>query len=339
MIYIRKKILPFNDKKFNDNNNIFKKQIVQNINYNINNINSLIKSKSENKLKINNINNIEPIKTYKIKLNKTNSCLNISIPNKKTNIKFSRNQTDQLLPKKNFTYIPKKINNFEHSLFHLNLNKIPKKTIDSTLNNFFDDDINLLDLNELSLNSHNELKDNLYFNNNNTISLSYRKQNNSTLKDNFSNRSTNSLNLNQTNSTNKNQKIVVKFNLRKKLKEDRLKQKSLKKYSSFNYNKNKIINKKENKNKIKCDIPKIKKFNMNKKKKIIEEKENINNQNINNINNNNNNLFIKYRNNSIKKNKSKKKKDENFLFTFKQENTVSTEDTKNINKKISYFNI
>jgi hypothetical protein len=58
MIYIRKKILPFNDTKFNDNNNIFKKQIVQNINYNNDNINSLIKSKSENKFKINNINNI-----------------------------------------------------------------------------------------------------------------------------------------------------------------------------------------------------------------------------------------------------------------------------------------
>ena len=336
MIYIRKKILPFNDTKFNDNNNIFKKQIVQNINYNNDNINSLIKSKSENKFKINNINNIEPIKTYKIKLNKNNSCLNITKLNKKTNIKYSRNQTVQLLPKKNFTYIPKKINNFEHSLFHLNLNKIPKKTIDSTLNNFFDDDINLLDFNELSLNSHYELKDNLYYNNSNTISLSYRKQNNSTFKDNYSNRSTNSLN--QTNSTNKNQKIVVKFNLRKKIKEDRLKQKSLKKYSSFNNYKNKIVNKKEIKNKIKCDIPKIKKFNKDKKKKINDEKENINIHNFND-NNNNNNLFIKYRDNSIKKNKLKKKKDENFLFTFKQENTVSTEDTKNLNKKISLFNI
>ena len=134
MIYIRKKILPFNDKKFNDdnnnNNNIFKKQIVKNINYNNNNnINSLIKSKSENKLKINNINNIEPIKTYKINLKINNSCLNISKHNKRTNIKFSRNQNDQLLPNKNFTYIPKKINNLEHSLFHLNLNKIPKKLL------------------------------------------------------------------------------------------------------------------------------------------------------------------------------------------------------------------
>ena len=89
----------------------------------------------------------------------------------------------------------------------MNLNKIPKKTIDSTLNNFFDDDINLLDFNELSLNSHYELKDNLYYNNSNTISLSYRKQNNSTFKDNYSNRSTNSLN--QTNCSNKNQKIGV----------------------------------------------------------------------------------------------------------------------------------